>query len=106
MPENIKYGSYPINDDFNDLPIEYEHMFFTKQPIDCLTNNIIERLKVSFIKISVDTRTHKSDPQNYDFDDLPFDGNERLIAEQQIYRINDDIVFRSKNGSSVYVKKN
>ena len=35
------------------------------------------------------------------FDDLPFDGDERLIARRRISRINDDIVFRLKNGSSV-----
>ena len=27
MYENIKYGSYPQNADFDDLPIEYEQRF-------------------------------------------------------------------------------
>ena len=36
-------------DDFSDLPIEYELRLFRKRPIDGLTDNIIERLKVSSI---------------------------------------------------------
>ena len=28
--DNIKYGSYPRNDNFYDLPIEYEQSLFTK----------------------------------------------------------------------------
>ena len=61
---------------------------------------------------------HGSYPQNADFDDLPIEYEqslltkrliylstnnivERLIARRRISRINDDIVFRLKNGSSV-----
>ena len=32
--DNTKYESYYQNDDFYDLPIKYELIFFTKQPID------------------------------------------------------------------------
>ena len=43
-------------------------------------NNIVERLKVSSIKRSLDNIIYVSKPQNNDFDDLPFDGDERLIS--------------------------
>ena len=43
--ENMKYGSYPQNADFDDLPIEYEQFFFTKRPIDNLTNNIVKKVE-------------------------------------------------------------
>ena len=46
--------SNPQDSDFNDLPIEHEQRFFTKQPMYCLTNIIIERLKVSMIKLLLD----------------------------------------------------
>ena len=52
--DNIKYDSYPQNDDFNDLPIEYLKRFFTKLPINCTTDSIVERLKVSWIERSID----------------------------------------------------
>ena len=48
--DNMKYGIYYQNADFDDLPIEYGLRLFTKQPIDCLTDNIVERLNVSFIE--------------------------------------------------------
>ena len=44
-----------------------------------------------------------SNPWNANFDDLPFNGDERLVTKQQIYRINDDIIKRLNNGSIVYV---
>ena len=78
--ENVKYVSFPRNDDFDDLPIEYEHMLFTRQPIDNVTDSIVERLKVSSIERSFDKRIYESNPQNSDFDDLSFDGDERLIC--------------------------
>ena len=78
--DNIKYGSYPQNSDCDDLPIEYEQGFFTKRPIDCFANNIVERLKAIFIERSFDNRIYKSNPQNVKFDDLPFDCDERLIT--------------------------
>ena len=103
--ENVKYVSFPRNDDFDDLPIEYEHMLFTRQPIDNVTDSIVERLKVSSIERSFDKRIYESNPQNSDFDDLSFDGDERLITRRKIYRINDDVVFSLKNGSSVMYKQ-
>ena len=60
--ENIKYGSYPINADFNELPIDYENRLFTKKPIDSLTNNIVERLKVSTLQKLLDNRIYESNP--------------------------------------------
>ena len=77
-----------------------------KLPIDILTDYIVERSKVSLIKVSFDNIIYESNPQNVDFDDLPFDGNELLITWQKIYCINDDIVFRLNNGSRIYVKMN
>ena len=56
--ENIKYGSYPQNSDFNDLPIEYKHRFFTRQPTDPLTDNSVEGLKVSSTERSLDNRIY------------------------------------------------
>ena len=103
MFENIKYGNYPRNSDFDDSPIEYEQRLFTKQPINFLDSNIVESLKVSLIKLSLDNIIYKSNPWNADFYDLPFGGGERFIVRRLIYRINDDIIFRFNNGSIVYV---
>ena len=75
----------------------------TKQLIYSLTNNIVERLEVSSIERSFDNIIYESKPLNANFDDLPFDGDEILIARLQIYDVNYDIVFRLNNGSSVYV---
>ena len=36
--------------DFINLPIEYEQRFFIKSLIYCLTDNIVEMLKVSLIE--------------------------------------------------------
>ena len=44
-----------------------------------------------------------SNPQEDNFDDLPFDGDERLITLRQIYRTNDDIVERLNNGLIVHI---
>ena len=44
---------------FDHLPIEYEHFLFTKIPINCLTDNRVERLKVSPIERSLDNRIYK-----------------------------------------------
>ena len=38
-----------------------------------------------------------SNPQNANFDDLHFDGDEKLITRQKKYPINDDIIERLKN---------
>ena len=48
-------------------------MLFIKLPIDRLTHNSIEMLKVSLIKLLLDNRRYKSNPQNANSDDLPFD---------------------------------
>ena len=49
---------------------------------------------------------YKSNYQNDDFSDLPFDGDEMLITIRQIYCINDNTGFRLNNYSSVGVKMN
>ena len=54
---------------------------FTKTPIYRLTDNSVERLKVSFVELSVDNRIYERNHSNADFDDLPFDDNERLIVK-------------------------
>ena len=101
--ENIKYGSYPQNADLDNLHIEYIKRLFTEQPIDCLTNNKVERLKVSLIRRSLDNRRYESNNKNSDFDDLPFDVDKMLITRQQLNRKNDDIIFRQINSLRVYV---
>ena len=63
-------------------------------------------LKISSIELQLDNRIYKSNPQNAYFDDLPFDGDEKLISRRRIYGINDDIVFMLNNGLIVYVYTN
>ena len=46
----MKYVIYDQNYGFDDLPVEYERSLFTKLPIYRLTDNSVERLKVSSIK--------------------------------------------------------
>ena len=75
----------------------------TKWPIDSVTDNSAERLKVNLIEPLLDNIICKSNPQNYDFGDLHFGGDERLISRRWLYRINDDIGFRLINSLSVYV---
>ena len=48
--ENINYGSYHQNADFDNLTIEYKQRLLTKLPIYNLTHNGVETLKVSPIK--------------------------------------------------------
>ena len=76
---------------------------FTKIPIDHSTNNIVERLKVALIKLLFDNLIYVGHPQNTNFDYLPFDGDERFITIQWIYRINGDILEIFNNGSIVDV---
>ena len=76
---------------------------FTERPIYRLIGNKVEILNVSSIKRSLDNIIYESNPRNADFDDLPFDGDERLIVIQRLYRINDDISFMYINGSIFYV---
>ena len=103
MLENVKYGIYPWDAEFNDLPIGYEQRLFTKKQTDRLNDNIVEKFKVILTKIVFDNRIYESNPQNYDFDDLPFDDDEMLIPRWQIYRINDDILFKLNIGPGVDV---
>ena len=47
----------------------------------------------SLTKESLDNKRYKSNPQNANFDDLTFDVEEKLIARQILYCINDFIIF-------------
>ena len=73
--ENIKYGSYLQNSDFNDLFIKYKQIVLTRQPIDSLTYNSEERLKVDPIERPLDNIRYKSNPWYANFDYLSFDGD-------------------------------
>ena len=86
---------------FNALPTEYEQRLFKKWPIDHSNYNIVERFKVSLIKLFFDNWMYVSNPQNVDFDDLPFYDDQMLITRRQIYSVNDDIIERLINGSIV-----
>ena len=46
---------------------------------------------------------YESNNRNANFENLPFDDNEILIARKLLYSINDDIVFRFINGLSVHI---
>ena len=78
----------------------------SKRPVDRLTDNIIERLMINRTEWLLDNRIYESNTKNFDFDNLPFDGDEMLIARRGIYRIDNNIVFRANNSSSVYVQMN
>ena len=67
---------------------------FIERPIYRLTDNKVKGLKVSFIEQSLNNRRYEINPQNENFDDLPFDGDESLIARRQLYCINDNMLFR------------
>ena len=71
---------------------------FTKLTIDSLTDNTVEKLKVSSIGKSLDNITYESNPQKANFVDLPFDGDQRLLPGWKIYLVHDD---RLKNVSIV-----
>ena len=86
--------------------IEYEQSLFTKLPIYCLNDNSVEMLKIIPIYRSLDNKRYKRNPQNNHFNDLPFDDDERLLARQRLYCINNNIVFKLINGLSVYINKN
>ena len=49
---------------------------------------------------------HISNHQNSDFNDLHFDGDQRLITRVRMYSINDDIVESLNNGSIVDIYRN
>ena len=78
----------------------------TRQPIDHLSDNIIERLNVSLTKRLFDKLKCVSNPRNYNFDDLTFDCAQRLITRLRIYRINDNILEMLNNGSIFALYKN
>ena len=73
---------------------------------DCLTDNIIERLKFCLVTILFNNLMYESNPQNADIDDLPFGGDELLITIQQLYRISDHVVERLGVGLIVEVFTN
>ena len=76
---------------------------FTKLPIDHLTNNSAENTKVSFIEGSLDNIIYKSNTQNSNSNELPFDGDERFIDKKILYCINIIIIFRLINGLNIYI---
>ena len=47
-----------------------------------------------------------SNPQKANFDDLPFDGDQRLITKQWIYCIHYDIIEMLNNGLVIDVYMN
>ena len=61
---------------------------------------------VSLIERYFDNGMYESNPQNADFDDLPLDGDQRLITRQNIYRIHDDIIEILNNGLIVDIYMN
>ena len=73
-------------------------MLFIKSPIERLKYNIVESLNVSSIKLFFDNWIYVSNYRNADLDDLPFNGNQRLIAGWWIYCVNSDIVESLNNG--------
>ena len=78
--ENIKYVSYPHNADFDNLPIKYKYISFTKQPIYISIDNSVEKLRVNSIEKQLDKRIYKNNNRNADFNYLPFDSDKKLIA--------------------------
>ena len=76
-------------------------MFFVEVPIYIVTNNIVERLKVSSIERWLDNIRYESNPQNANFGDLPFYVDERFITRRRLYCKIDDIIFRLINGSII-----
>ena len=51
----------------------------TKWPIDSVTDNSAERMKVSLTEQSLNNRIYDRNPRNDNLNDLPFDGDESLI---------------------------
>ena len=58
---NINYSSY-FKILFSATYLLNIKGLFTKQPIDCLTDNTVERLKVGLIGQSFDNRRYKINP--------------------------------------------
>ena len=50
-------------------------------------------MKVSLIEKLLDKIIYENNHQNADIEDLPFDGDEWLIARKLLYHINDNIIF-------------
>ena len=59
--------------------------FLTAWPIDCLFDNIVERLRVSSIEQLFNNWMYEINPWNAEFDDLLFYGDQRLIPGQWIH---------------------
>ena len=70
-------------------------------PIDRLSNNIVERFKVSLIGQSFDNLKCGSNPWNDDFDYLTSDYYQILVTRQRIYPINDNMI-KKLNCSSIF----
>ena len=66
--ENKQYGSYPQNSNFDGFTIEYKPRLFTELPMDRLTNNKVERVKVGSIEQLLDNRGYESNNRNAGFD--------------------------------------
>ena len=58
--ENIRYGSYPQNNDLGDLTYWIETNVFHITNSRFLTSNKVERFKVSLIKWLLDNRRYRS----------------------------------------------
>ena len=52
------------NADVDNLPIEYKQRLLTEKPIYRFTNNLVEMLKASSIKLSLDNRGYNSNHRN------------------------------------------
>ena len=63
-------------------------------------------MKVISVEQFLYNRLYTFYPLNANFNDLPFDGFERLIIRRKLYHIYDHIAFRLINGLIVYVKMN
>ena len=100
--ENWKFGSYPINDALNDLTFEYEQRLFTKRPIGCLIDDIVEILKVSSIEQFFDDWIYVGNPWNYDLYDLRFNDDKRLITGWWIYSVCLSIGLSSRTAKIIH----
>ena len=85
-----------LNDNFNNLPFEYDQRLIIRWPIDCSYTNILKRLIVILIGQSFENWKCGCNHQSAKFDDFPFYYDQRLITRQLIDSINDNIVERLK----------
>ena len=75
------------------------NFFLTKQPIDCLTDNIVERLMFSSIKGLFDNGMYEINPPNTSFYELNFDHWMKHISRKK------NIVEGFNNGLIVDIHK-